>query len=348
MIKKLLIIFAILKVTSGFAQDQNSTKNYFDYHKKINRAETLFFLKDEVDSSLTLYDEVFNNYDFIFLTDLVNAAQIAHFSDKPYKKYLKRGFEFGLKFEHLKNYPLFKDDLNDLKKDKLLQQAYAVKRKEYLKKIDFNYLNWIYHLFIKDQLDKNKPDYKYEKIIHISLNLIKNKIKQKGFPGERLLGIADSTVFAEHGIPQLDLKEQIKKYDDKLWYVETDDEALSQTKIFVLLVHHHSSYRELRKLLWKQIKKGNVHPREIGMLFDNMYRFSNGRFAPFKNDPPDKKVYFRLNQFTTYPVKNKNNIKTTNALRKSFYIVPLEVDKMKKEFESKYGFVLFLGFWNCR
>jgi|AntDeeMinimDraft_5_1070356.scaffolds.fasta_scaffold01093_8 hypothetical protein len=345
-INHLLIAISIFNITGSLAQNANIDENYVNYHKKINRAETLFFMKDEVDSALTLYDEVFKKYDFIFVKDFVNAAQIAHFSHKPYKKYIKKGFKFGLKLEHLKNYPLFKYDLAELRNDKALQQTYALKRKDYLKNIDFNYLDWIYDLFIKDQFDKSKPD--YEDIISISLKLIKSKIEQKGFPGERVLGIGDSIIFAEHGIPQLDLKEQIKKYGEELWYVETEDKALSQTKIFVLLVHHHSAYIEMKKVLWKQMKKGNIHPRDIGLVFDNMYRFSNGRFAPFNDDPPKNRVFFRLNLFTDYPEKTIKNVKTTNALRKSFNIVPLAVDNKKKELEKKYGFVLFSGYWDCR
>lgn len=320
--------------------------NYINYHKKINRAETLFFMQGKVDSSLTLYDEVFEKYDFIFVKDLVNAAQIAHFKDKPYKKYLKRGFEFGLKIGHLKNYPLFDDVFQKLKDSKELQDAYTINRKEYIESIDYDYLDWMYELFIQDQLDKGKDD--YEQIIRVTLRKLRERIERKGFPGDKIIGISDSTIFAATGKPQLDLKERVKKYGDKLWYVETADMALSVKEAFVILVHHRCSYNKLKKLLWAEMKKGNIHPRDIGVVYDNIYRFWEERNFPDYCDRPNDYVYFRLNAFEYYPKETKENIAETNALRKSFYIAPLAVDERKKEFEKKYGFVLFSGFWECR
>lgn len=41
-------------------------------------------------------------------------------------------------------------------------------------------------------------------------------------------------------------------------------------------------------------------------------------------------------------------LKKTNEMRKALYIVSTEVDDKKSEFETKYGFKLFSGFWNCR
>ena len=40
---------------------------------------------------------------------------------------------------------------------------------------------------------------------------------KKGFPGDRLIGISDSTIFKEIGKPYLDLYPQRKTYK-KLWY----------------------------------------------------------------------------------------------------------------------------------
>ena len=37
-----------------------------------------------------------------------------------------------------------------------------------------------------------------------------------------------------------------------------------------------------------------------------------------------------------------------NELRARFYITTLDNDALKKEYEEKYSFKLFWGFWNCR
>lgn len=66
---------------------------------------------------------MFNSYDFIFLKDLITCAQIAKHSNKPYIKYIEKGFEFGLKIEHLKNYPIF-GDISKLEKENKLKTKF--------------------------------------------------------------------------------------------------------------------------------------------------------------------------------------------------------------------------------
>ncbi|HET8810391.1 MAG TPA: hypothetical protein VFM65_09030 [Flavobacteriaceae bacterium] len=337
--------FLFLFLTS-FGQADGLSQNYIPYHKKINRAETLFFMEGKTDSSLVVYDKVFANYDFIFVKDLVNAAQIAHFSGKPYKKYLEKGFEFGLKIGHLKSFPLFKEEFEQLKNNKELQKAYKTNRKKYLERIDFEYLGLMYELFIRDQFDKRKSDYK--SIIQNSLKNLRRIIESKGFPGDKLIGISDSTIFAETGVPQLDLKVRAKKFGDELWYVETADRAFSAKAVFPMLVHHDCAYFKLKNLLWAEMKKGNIHPRDLGMLYDNIYRSSGQKGFARYCSLPEKQVYFRLNAFADYPEPTKKNSVETNTLRKKFYIVSLAVDQKKQEFEEKYEFVLFSGFWDCR
>ncbi len=335
----LLLLFAI---TPLHAQHKKlDTTNYFDYYKTVNRAEKLFFMKGKTDRALKLYDKAFKAYDFVFVTDLIEAAQIAHFKQRPFKKYLKRGFQFGLKFEHLKNYPIFKPDLEKIKADKALRIAFKKGREKYLAKIDFHYLSWLYKLYLKDQIDKRQRN--YHSVIKRTQKQIKHKIIEKGFPGEWIIGVPDSTIFAEHGIHQLDIREQKKKFGDQLWYVHTKDKALSPTNILVLLIHTPCPYGELKKLLWEEMKKGHLYPRSIGMLYDKGNSFTKNYDVTHLCHQKKSKnnAYFRLNAFTRYPEITEENLKKTDSLRKAFYIVPYEVDLKKKEFQKKYGFRLF-------
>ena len=43
-------------------------------------------MEDKAASSLFYYDKAFKEYDFIFVKDLINASQIAVYSNKPYQK----------------------------------------------------------------------------------------------------------------------------------------------------------------------------------------------------------------------------------------------------------------------
>ena len=330
-------LLLLLFCTSCFCQ----TKDYIEYHKSINKAEEFFFMEEKADSALFYYDRVFAGYDFIFVKDLVNAAQIAAFSGRPYLKYIEQGFEQGLKLSHLKNYPLFAKAYPALLKDRKLQEAYNKSRKKYLSGINFKYLDWMYKTAIKDQQHKLKKN--YSALVRQTTDRLMDSVVKRGFPGDRIIGIGDSTIFKEINKPWLDLYEQRKK-DKGLFYMTSDEHILSQHYPQVMLVHNSCSYHLYKNILLDEMKKGNIHPRDIALIYDNMYRYK-GEFAHYCDKVALKGAY-RLNLFTDY--SKLNNIAETNEMRKKLYIVSTDVDEKKREYEMKYGFKLFSGFWGCR
>lgn len=279
-------------------------KNYIDYHKDINKAEELFFMKNKTDSALFYYDKVFANYEFIFVKDLVNAAQIAIFSKKSYKKYIEQGFEQGLKMSHLRNYPLFSKVYIDLLRDRKLITAYSINRKKYIARIDFKYLDWIYKIAIKDQKNKSVKG-KYTALVFQTTERLKDSIIKKGFPGDKLIGIADSTIFKEIKKPYLDLYEQ-RKSDPKLWYMTSDENILSPNWPQIMLVHNTCSFALYKDILMDQMGKGNIHPRDIALIYDNMHRFK-GEFASYCENVSFKGAYL-LNMFTDYSFLTNGNL----------------------------------------
>ena len=333
---RLFPLFLLLCINC-FSQE----RDYADYHKNINKAEELFFMQNNADSALFYYDKVFTEYDFIYVKDLVNAAQLAIFSKKPYLKYIEQGFEQGLKLSHLKKYPLFAKVLPDLLNDKKLASAYKTARHKYISRINFDYLDKIYKMAIADQ--KSKTSVNYISGIQKTTNKLESLIRDKGFPGDRIIGIADSTIFKEIGKPQLDLYEQ-RKADPDLFYMTSDEHILSANWPQILLVHNPCAYHLYKDLLLAEMKKGNIHPRDIALIHDNAFRFKND-LPGYCNGILLKGVY-RLNMFTDY--SRLNNRKETNEMRKKLYITSLELDEKKQEFEYKYGFRLFSGFWGCR
>lgn len=158
---------------------QNDSVNYFDYHNKINKAEILYFVEKDVDDSLKLYDSIFEAYEFVFLKDLLVAAQIAKFNKKEYKKYIIQSFEFGFKIDDLKKIPILESDYKKFVSDKSVKYAFKEARKKYLSKIDFKYLDFIYDLAIKDQVDKHKDD--YVRRIDKTIEKLMDTIKKEGF-----------------------------------------------------------------------------------------------------------------------------------------------------------------------
>lgn len=345
------IFFFCLITFVGYTQDNEAinTSNYIDYYQLINEAEIQYFIKGNEKEALKTFDKVFEAYDFIFLTDIMEVAQIAKFENKPYRKYLEMGFKFGLKLKHLENYPLFKNDLPGLLKDKELEADYVKSRKLYLSKINFDYLKWTYEVYLKDQKDKsiynNYAD--YLELLDRGLNQVKSKIEKNGFPGEKVIGVPDSIIFKEKGIWQLDLKEKAKraKYDYR-YKINTHDADLSPALIIVYLIHHQCAFQKLEDVLIEEMKRGNIHPRSVAVLSDNDRTF---RKSPSKQKgcrDKSQEAFFRISEFTEYPELTDENRKSTNQLRKKFYVNSLEVDIEKLKFQKNNDFVLFTRFWD--
>jgi hypothetical protein len=328
------IILFILLSTFSYAQE-----NYNVYHKKINKAEQLYFIENKVDSALYQYDKAFEEYSFNFLRDLVNAAQIAKLNKKPYLKYIYKGFEFGLKLDKLNNYPLFKNEVLKLKKDKVVNENYAKARKKYIESIDFEYLNWLQDVAIKDQADKEKIN--YNRIISNTLNKLEKKIIEKGFPGDRVVGISDSLLFYEINKPYLSIKEKIKRTGDKSlrYFTKSDDASNTGYLGLILLVHHCCAYDQLSKILKDEITKGNIHPRDVGMVADNALRFYGEMEQPYLLN------IYANSKYTNDHRANPNKI---NKVRRKIGINTIEVDNAKIEFEAKYNLKLISGFFDCR
>ena len=320
-----------------------NAQDYTIYHKTINIAEEEFFIKNDSERALQLYDSIFNQYDFVFVKDVINAAQIAKFSKKPFRQFLKKGFELGLKIDHLKEYPLLNDYYKEIYKNQKFKKEYDTLRKQYLKKIDFDYLKLTYQLAIKDQINKHEKSsqFNYWKQVKRITDHIKNLTSEKGFPGDRLIGISDSTIFKEIGKPHLDLYPQRKTYK-KLWYMSSEEKNLVAKHPLIIYLHNPCSFNYYKNLFIEEIKKGNIHPRDVALIHDHIYAYRSG----MRNGCGNPKTVFLINNFATYPKSVSEE--ETNRLRKKFFIVSTTIDRKKMEYQNKFGFKLFSGVWNSR
>ena len=319
---------------------------YLVYHELINQAERCFFLQNNIDSSLAYYDRAFSQFDFIFLKDLVNATQILVFQGNiKYKEYLLKGFKYGLHMKHLYNFPLFQPLIHDIISDNSFTEQAKLNREIYLKNINYKYLLEIYDLGIDDQIQKNQPDEKYDIYKKANLQKIKDSIIKYGFPSSKIIGIDDKDVFKSIGKPTFDIDNRKYKFSAELDYYTTEDKSQSNTIIMILLIHNQCAFLELQEILYAAMLKGEIHPREIGCLYDNMYRDVNSKFYGCKY-PDAQNGLFYLNLFCDYKkfLIDKDKV---NTLRLKWNIVEVEVDEKKKQFEEKYGFKLFYGFWKC-
>ncbi len=318
--------------------------NYEIYHNYINTAEELFFVENKPDSSLYYYKKAFSEFDFVFAKDPLNAVQIAYFSHQPFEEYLIKGFENGLKLSHLASIKLFNPIYNDLLNDKSLQHKYTECRSKYIKRLDLKYLSYVYEKAIKDQLDKKKENYKDIKLKNLEEWL--TRIQLKGFPADKIVGLDDKSIFLETGNPEKDIDQLKIKYSNTLTYFTADDEIVSSKFIMIMLVHNQCAYVELQNLFKELVQKGEIHPREVGLLYDNQFRTSINSVNYRCKVPKPTDGVFNLNMFCQYNELGCSR-EQSDSIRGKWFIVPLSVDKAKKEYELKYGFRLFYGFWNC-
>jgi hypothetical protein len=233
LLRKLLIysVFINLMINS-IAQDNQ--EDYSIYHQYICRAETLFFINENIDSCLFYYDIAFRSFEFNYIHDLVNATQIAWFKDRPFMDYLKKASLFGLKSNHLLNVPMFLDrhsSVSILKGDVIAEferyektKEYKQNRKKYIQSINFEYLDWFYQFCMEEKIatsdeayenDTNK-DNKEEQWWSIHLDTLLENIKLYGYPGQKVIGITDNLIFAEYGKPELDMNNRRLPYQDIL------------------------------------------------------------------------------------------------------------------------------------
>lgn len=320
------------------ALNVSSQQDYFVYHTKINEAEYRYFMQGEVTRCLEIYDEVFAEFEFIFLKDLLIAAQIAAFNNKEYEKYITKGFEFGLKIDHLNNFPLLKHTVKKYKKDKSLNVLFAQSRKRYLEKIDFNYLDFIYALAIQDQIDKRQKN--YDKIIVKTINKLMDSIRKRGYPGERILGVTDTAIFREKGIKKLDINDRARKKKITSHFVFKDNRLQFDVSMPAFL--HHDCVSSLYKdVFLEEIRKGNMHPQDFAFIND----FSSQYLDKLPNDCDGIKF---KGLYTYSPLKGdltkQKEIQTANKLRKELYMIPYELVIKKREFIEKYNFVLRFGY----
>ena len=375
-----LIFVSVLYVKGGNTQD------YTRYHQYINKAENCFYIHNQVDSCLHYYNLAFDNFAFNYVHDLVNAAQIAYFSKKEYKSYLHKAYRYGLQVKHLKQIPLFKSDCIDEFEKFEQTSSYRKIRNKYLKSINVEHLDWMYEFTIEDQIKKSSEVNDYVLWWDEQIKVLTAKINQYGFPANKTIGIESKTIFEELGIPNKDMKDRVLTHKDKdilcganypdfvafgtdtIWIEKKDnidyclnveDDILSVSLVMYCLIHYgglheisridyDTVYKQLQTIWLQEIRKGNLHPREMAVLHDNMHLIQNTSIEElFGNRRKGIGVGEIFGLDAEYSSLTYDNLFKINEFRKKYNIVPVEVDAKKKEYEKEYGFKLFWGAYQC-
>ena len=250
-ISTLIICFSM---SFAFSQD------YIDFQKNITRAEVAI-LDSNYTEAATIYYDLFQKNDFVFLGNCVSACQTALVlnNDTLAFYFAERAVKHGLKMNQIESEKTLK--LLMAKPQWVpFSSKYDSLRTIYTKSVNWELRNKINELNDRDQLWRDRHEIQWwnilwkpiikrkwynelEKIVEIELLPL---IKQYGYPGEKLIGI-----------------------DEKYMHHKFREEHFNSFMIRLILIHYYSINRSLDDtFLIEEIKKGNLHAKQFGDFHD--------------------------------------------------------------------------------
>jgi len=353
----LLLLFGLNNVL--FAQKSD----YNEYHRTIADAEyNIFVLKDSI-KGLKEFKKTFDNYDFVFVDDCIEAFELAlYFKQDAYAmSFIKKALDNGFELKIL-------DQLNmgytgDFRKVTIYQpfirtnqkalEAYArLHYPTYLKRIDRKLLEDILRRHIREQLFKNyhegltglvganrqqdmkEQDEIYRKIFDDNLDFIDSLAQQGVFLGEKNLGIytdklVDRLHLSFHSIE--DLLHQVLRYyhlpENTYVPINRERDYFEIDPVYNILFHNARSYSVLDKYKAEAIKEGYLHPRAYESLKFNHDGFSESEQLYLS---PSNKV-----------VKDTSYM---NTKRRQSFLSTYETDLKKHQFAHLHNLKLYFGF----
>lgn len=313
---KFFIPFICILYTFGACKkNQPVVVDYHKYHAEIIQAEELISL-EKYKEALLQYENLFNQYDFIFLRDYKIAMQISfHIGEKEKGlDYLKKAFSNGLEWKNFKKQKFFEPHLsiNDLKN---LEIQYQDLHHQFLNRMDTTIKSKVESMIEKDQK------------IAYQAYIIEDEKEQEKFISEN---------FPPHSEEQLkDLIEIIEKNGYPGEFLIGNDFWVS-----TILSHHNSQgteyvrkdtlYDFIKPTLLQNLKKGYISPYEIALVEDWKYTvISDWNESPYGYlNPP-----------------NESNIAQINKTRKAIGIRSVELRNRLVDIEEKTGMSFYLPDW---
>lgn len=320
-----------------------NAQNYLDYHTLINNAERCVFLDGKTDSAYVYYDRAFADFDFVFVKDCYMAAQIAYVKgSNKYVSYLDKGFRNGLKWQELRLSPVLKPLIDDTTAFKRKFRKYPEQRKTYLNRINKHVWKHVRDDFIADQKEKLLPTEQYGPIVTRRIMNLKTLVAVVGFPGDKLIGISQPDMMKELGEKEQDYPGGLSSPDVY--------EGLSEHHLFPLLIHYPCSYDVFEKDWPGFIKKGQVHPGDVALLYDNRWlklnQWHKTQYVTFLCGYTIPEGGYRKLSFAPYP---KTLVRATvDSMRRALYLNTIPVDSAKAAFGKAHGLKTAFGYWDCR
>ncbi|MBS1590151.1 MAG: hypothetical protein JST52_11115 [Bacteroidetes bacterium] len=339
-----------------------NAQNYYDYHRNIEKAEDLIFIKNNKYIGLDLLITTISSYEFAFLTDCVTAIQLSLYLEdsKSFLKSAQIAFKNGLLPRNLKSiryiaeHPLYKQN-----KDSLIKLFHQY-RSLYLKRIDTQELCKVIELYAYDQrikngykgepLDKYKRRYKIE--IEYTMKEMMKIICSKGLPTEKSMGVDQNDIMNELHVKHRDLQEYYSEFKqenheqinkDQFFL---DERNFSSTLLFPILHHYMSSSLKFSvftdSFYLAQIREGKLHPKDFAYLNDIYWNVSGNKSIELQKG----QKFFGGGWMSTEKLLITDD--QINSLRLQFYLPPIQNDRAKYKFMLEHGMWVYLGYMGTR
>ena len=310
---KILILFHFLSVFSSLVINAGEHQDYEFYHQQVIKAETLIASENYAEA-LLLYEQLFIDYDFIFLREYQIASQLAFYDGNMQKslEYIKQGILSGWEIKSIKKNeyltPLFKDEAW-----KSIEKVYPNLQAQYESKLNQNIREQVKKMYAKDQKkalkallrlsSKSQDKYAENKFApHSEQQMAEFSaiLESNGYPGEKLIG--------------------------------------NSTWMSTILSHHNSIstaynvkdtiYPKLQPKLIEALKNGQMSPYEY-VAIDDWYRtvrYDRKEVTYGILDPP-----------------SASNLSKTNELREKIFVRPYELRDELMAIEENTGMSLYLS-----
>lgn len=258
-----LVFLVSIIASEGFSG--KTSGDYSIYHQQILKAETAL-AEERFRDALNYYEQVFDQFEFVFVRDYKVAAQLALYLDDRTKAfdYIKKGLKGGWDPKDIRKNRYLKALQGD-PEWKTLEQSYEELRRTFKNRIDTDLRSQVQQMFQKDQKKAlgalfrlgNKAQEKYYTNTfapHSEKQLLElmDIMDKKGYPGEKLIGndFWMSTIVSHHN--------SISR-----------EHALKDTL-----------YPAIRPRLYNAIEKGEISPYEYALMEDWLLAVRSERTEP--------------------------------------------------------------------
>jgi hypothetical protein len=329
---KYLFIFTTLFFSKALiAQD------YLVYFKTIREAE-MAIIDGNYENAIGLYNNAFEDFDFIFPKDAYIASQVASYWDDyhSFKKFIIKGIKNGLPIESIKRNPHLFSNFDDFSKEKLNNEYLDSLCQVNTARINKSYRDTIIQMVKEDQRlrDKNET-FLNAKIFNHKLRprLFKKWMKQAEEQSQFILEMTKTHGFPSHKIIGTHRIEDYDKFGT----------SYKSQYATIILFHYDFAYQLFEEVLPEQLRLGNISPKQVALLRDFATRHL--MFGKEEDKLYEDYQYFirwthNSNKKNEIKIRDKwiaGNIETINKEREKIGLVPLDYQNKIKEIQFLYG-----------